>query len=129
MKNKANRMLLMFFGIGLLLLTGCASTSTSATYNRVLNQSRQELENISEKATESASMTIGEILYNFAQNTKQIAPMVIAGSIALGILLLLIVRKERSWRKKITGFFIIGIPILMFFLSYGLAILVTVYEF
>ncbi len=121
------KQLLMFLGVFCVLLSGCASTS--ATYQNVYNQSQQELANISEAASETAAMSFGEILYNFAQGAKEIAPMAIAGSMALGTLLLLIVRKERTWRKKIVGFFIIGIPVLMFLLSYGLAILVSVYSF
>ncbi len=117
----------MFIGIGCVLLSGCGSTS--ATYQSVYNQSQHELANISEAASETASMTFGELAYNFAQSAKSVAPAVIAGSMALGMLLLLIIRKERSWRKKIVGFFIIGVPILMFLLSYGLAILVSVYQF
>ncbi len=117
----------MFIGPLSMFLTGCASTS--ATYQSVLNQSQHELANISEAASETASMTLGEILYNFALSAKQFAPMVIAGSFALGFILLAIVRKERTWRKKIVGFFIILVPLLMFILSYGLAILVSVYQF
>ena len=109
-------------------LTGC-STSTSSIYNGVVNQTEQELNNSKNNLASTAKLTLGETLYEFAISTKSFAPMVIAGSLGVGVLLLLIVRKERNWRKKIIGFFILGIPILMFIISYGLAILVTTYNF
>lgn len=112
----------------LLTLIGCG-TSTSSIYNGVVSQAEQELNSAKNSVSNSAKLTLGETLYNFAVSTKSFAPMVIAGSIAIGIVLLLIVRKERNLRKKIIGFFILGIPILMFIISYGLAILVTTYNF
>ena len=124
---KTKNKLLMFITGCLGFLTGCGSTS--ATYQSVLNQSQHELANIGDAASEMAAMTFGEILYNFALSAKEFAPGVITGSIAVGIILLAIVRKERTWRKHIVVFFIILIPLLMFLLSYGLAILVSVYQF
>lgn len=109
------------------LLNGCGSTSQ--IYNGIVSQTESELYNLGNQTAQTASLTFGEVLYNFTQNTKAIAPIVIAGSMGLGLLFLLIVRKERTWRKSIFGFFIIGIPLLMFIISYGLAILVTVYQF
>lgn len=112
----------------LVYLTGCGN-STSSIYNGVKSQAEQELNSTKNSVAKSVKISLGETLYNFAITTKSFAPMVIAGSLAIGIILLLIVRKERNLRKKIIGFFILGIPILMFIISYGLAILVTTYNF
>ncbi len=111
------------------LFAGCSGASTSSIYNGVLSQTEHELHRLENAAADTAKLSLGETLYNFAMKTKSFAPFVIVGSMGFGVLVLLIVRKERGIRKKVFGFFIIGIPTFMFIISYGLAILVTTYNF
>ena len=112
--------------LGMLFLSGC---SPSQTYNKINSQVQQSVQRASNNGKATISTGINYMLYKFATSCKAITPAVITGSIIIGILILMIVKKDPVWRKRAIFIFLIGIPIAMFVLSYGLAILLSIFVF
>ena len=109
-----------------MFLSGC---SPNQTYNKIKSQVQQSIEHAANNGKATINTGINYMLYKFATGCKAITPAVMTGSIAIGILILMIVKKDPVWRKRAIFLFILAIPIFMFVLSYGLAILLSIYVF
>lgn len=110
----------------MVFLSGC---SPSQTYNKINSQVQQATSSVVANGGATIQTSVNYTLYKIATGCKAITPAVITGSIAIGILLLMIVKKDPVWRKRAIFLFIIGIPLIMFILSYGLAILLSIFVF
>lgn len=87
-------------------------------YNSVGNEIR-----LSELANGNQAMDVSEAAVKyleFCNKAKLVAPLLIGGSILIGIILLKVFRKDGNIRKTAVFFNIIGFPIVVLFFVYGL---------
>lgn len=90
-------------------------------YNSVENEIR--LSEIANGNQEVSASTAAAKYLEFCDNAKLIAPLVIGGSILIGIILLRIFKKDGKIRKTALFVNIIGIPLCVLFFVYVLCFL------
>lgn len=123
-KNGMKKIPILFAMLSSVFLIGCTQVDTdSMLYKQIKNQTETLSQTTSEEFKESASLRTAQVAYSILDALKAYAPFIIVGSIVLGILIRHLVNKDVAVRKFALSFFIIGVPVITLFVTYGLAFL------
>ena len=123
-KNSRKKIPILFAMLSSVFLIGCTQVDTdSMLYKQIKNQTETLSQTTSEEFKESASLRTAQVAYGILDALKAYAPFIIVGSIVIGILIRHLVSKDVAVRKFALSFFIIGVPVIALFVTYGLAFL------
>ena len=121
--KKIKKMFVLMCMMCVMFLTGCQVDTSTDLYNHIKQQTDVYTNNTAQIKKDSV-VYLTEKAYDFCNNLKRVAPMVIIGSEVIGLALLNIVKEDQRIRKHALFLFIITIPLIMFLLTYGLSWLV-----
>lgn len=102
------------------MMTGCAISENTDIYQYVKEQTA-ELHDITGQAKENGTRSLAQGIFSVSDKLKSTAPIIIIGSILIGLLLLFLFHNEQQMRKHAIFVFILGIPIVDLLLVYGTA--------
>lgn len=102
------------------MMTGCAVSEDTDVYQYV-KEHTTELQDISGQAKEKGTRSLAQMIFAASDKLKSTAPLIIIGSVLIGLLLLFLFHNEQSMRKHAIFVFILGIPIVDLLLVYGTA--------
>lgn len=123
-KNGMKKIPILFALLPSVFLIGCTQVDTdSMLYKQIKNQTEALSQTTSEEFKESASLRTAQMAYAILDALKAYAPFIIVGSIVIGMLIRHLVKKDVNVRKFALSFFIIGVPVITLFVTYGLAFL------
>lgn len=102
------------------MMTGCAVSEDTDIYQYV-KEHTTELQDIPGQAKENGTRSLTQAIFAASDKLKSTAPLIIIGSILIGLLLLFLFHNEQGMRKHAIFVFILGVPIIDLLLVYGTA--------
>ena len=112
----------LYIVLPVFMLTGCGE-QTSDVFGHVLNEDAMDdlingVSNSGERANASFKELVTQYTFEASKGLKYILPYVIIISVVIGVLGLILVKKDQKVRRVCILWFIIAIPILMIAITY-----------
>ncbi len=117
-------MSVMLLITGCLTLTGCTlreAVSEDSDIYQYVKEHTEELQEGTGQAAENGTRRLTQGIFSVSDKLKSSAPIIIIGSILIGIILLFLFNNEQGMRRHAIFVFILGIPIIDLLLVYGTA--------
>lgn len=124
LKNGKCLLALLICVIQMCLCVGCSIPTDSELYQNIEQQTQtigQQTVSNGVSSIEDWPKKIGNKLLDISNILKATAPIIIVVSMVIGFLLLHLIDKEQKMRQKAVFIFILGIPIVDFLGTYGVA--------